>query len=62
VEEAEGVEARGLDAGAGVTAGVGEGGAAISCGEGKPTLLLTTRMKMIGGKFGKYVLTAASTS
>jgi hypothetical protein len=40
VEEAEGVEARGLDAGARVTAGVEEAGAAIGAGEGKPTLLV----------------------
>jgi hypothetical protein len=37
VEEAEGVEAEGLDAGAGVTAGVEEAGAAIGAGAGNPT-------------------------
>jgi hypothetical protein len=36
VEEAEGVEAKGLDAGAGVTAGVEEVGAAIGAGAGNP--------------------------
>jgi hypothetical protein len=36
VEEAEGVEAKGLDAGAGVTAGVEEVGAAIGAGAQYP--------------------------